>query len=100
CVALLELSIYFSIINYLDVLSQRKSEFGVVPFVVFAVIVGSKWFVVFKDARWNYYVKKFDNWSEHKNSNGSWIVFVLTSLIILNFVYSCILFSPLRGPSY
>ena len=99
CVGSLELGIYFSVVNYRDVLLQRNTNFGFYSFIIILIIVLLKWFAFFRDDQWKNYVISFDKWSINKNLKGSWIVFLIVAIIVINFIISCALFSPLRGIS-
>jgi len=97
CIGTLEVGIYFSLINYKDVLLQRNSSFDDYSFIVISIIIFLKWVAFFKDEKWRDYLVLFDSWPKNKNLKGSWLVFIVTVIIVGNFIISCVLFSPLRG---
>jgi hypothetical protein len=98
CVGMLELSLYFSFVNYRDVALDRNSDIGPVSIIAFALIIVSKLIAINIDS-WGRYINRFDEWPTLKNKTGGWVVLFMTVIIIGNFIYSSYLFSPLRGPS-
>ncbi|NVM62207.1 preprotein translocase subunit SecG [Mucilaginibacter sp. SG538B] len=99
CVGLLELGLYLSFVNYRDVLFHLNSSLGgyTIAFLFFIILV--KLLILIKRKKWAKYVTIFNSLPKDTNVKGTWFVTIITIIIIVNFIVSCILFSPLRGLS-
>lgn len=98
-IILFELFIVFSALNYRQVFLDEYVKLTVfsyslqLPFILIILING---YCFSRNDNWKKYAEKFNNWSSDKKLRGGWIVFIVLTIILVNFIVSCILFSPLR----
>lgn len=99
-IAILEVWILFSIINYYDFINGKRVDLAfsspiiLIPFI--AIVALKCYLFIFNDT-WKVYVKEFDEWPKTKNRRGGWIVVFIVILVISNFIFSFYLNPPPGG---
>lgn len=87
----LELITLYSIIFYSDTIFEHHSYLTFFSFKVlvpFIAMIAIKWFLFSRNDNWKQYVAEFDQLPKSKNRKGTWLIIVITLLLIANFVLS------------
>ena len=96
---ILELWLWFGVLNYWDVVIQQQTEADLLSFKMLIPILAIlllKWFLFIKDDRWRGYEQKFDHWLKKKNEKGAWIVIGITVFIVISSIISTYVRSGIR----
>jgi len=92
CIGLLELFLFFSLINYWDYFAKWKCALQILlPLCLILLIVLGliHWFLFSKNDKWKIFVAEFETWPPKKNVTGTLIIVAIIILIVGNFITSC-----------
>lgn len=99
----LEIWLIISVFVYYKVFVNpyiHLSESNIEAYILAFTLAGAKYIIFHHHDRWKRIVKSFDKLPKRENTIGSWVVFLLTILIIANLVYSFYLMSQIDWSQY
>ncbi len=102
-ISIIALEIWFllALICYYNVLVDRYFQLRKSHFIIAGmIIIVSNYFAFFYTDVWKDYVKKFDALPKKINRIGSWIVFGIVILVIVNLVFAFYLMSQVNWSLY
>lgn len=91
CIGLLELWLFFSLINYWNYFSKWECPLQILLLlclILFIILGIIHWFIFSKDDKWKNFVAEFEEWPRKKNVAGTFIVVGIIIFIIINFLIS------------
>lgn len=104
-ISLMALEIWFllSILVYYSVITKDAKILTItnpIIFIPFILILLLKYYCFIYSNKWREYIKHFDGLEKRKNIICSWIVLLLTLLIISNLIYSFYLMNQIDWSSH
>lgn len=102
-IIVLELLILLSIGAYYAVISRTILDLNIkmpIVYIPSIIIMTTNYFAFIHTDKWKDYVEEFDLLPQKNNKTGSWIVFIIILLIIMNWVFSIYLMSQVDWSQY